>query len=426
MKANGLKVVGFALMQLLTQKVAGIDWRFFQGAFLVSGGMLLARLFGLGFSLILARTLAPDDFGTVQYTLAAANILAIGVQPFGQHVMARFISHNVANPERLTGIFHHGWLIFLLLLGISLLLSLLTAWFSDKLGMEVLVVVGGIALFYGYWGVCRGYLASGLLTAVYLGSNVVQFLAVLLVVGWFEINTPAVALLIYGLSYVPILLWIQGQYGLTLFPGRIGWNLQGSIIHQLMRFALPITLSHGAFMLFMSVDLIYLNQWVAPNYVGQYAFAKTLATAFSFIPMGISTLLMPRVAMTKHGNNRQIVLGSIGISLLVNLFFLFIFWFLVSWFVLTLFGDSYLAPTYVYLLLAVASIFMGIQSVITAAYVGLNRPEIETLGRVVAAVAALLCCWLLIPVYGLTGAAMSLVFGVLLSLGIYGFYFVND
>ena len=364
--------------------------------------MFAARILGLAFSLILARVLTPGDFGIIQYTLAVANILSVGIHPFGQHVVARFISSNIENKPDLAGILSHAWLVFMALLGLSLGVSLLAIWLFDDLGAEVLAVVVGIALFYGYWGASRGYLAPGRLTAAYLGSNIVQFVAVLLIVGWLEIRRPALALLIYGLSYLPVLVWLQWKYGLPLYLSSgielvksslpkalfrklyaapfqndcsIDTEIDPSIVRGLLRFAIPVTLSHAAFMLFLSVDLIYLNWWLSPEVVGQYALAKTLATAFSFIPMGIATLLMPKIAQMGNGDGGRIVSGSVGASLLVNILFLGFFWATVNWFVRTFFGESYLAPLNIYLLLAAVSILMGIQSVLTAAYVGANRPE---------------------------------------------------
>ncbi len=424
-----------------------MDWSFVRGSAIVSAGMLIARLLGLGFSLILASVFAPEDFGHVQYTLAVAAILAIVVHPFGQHVIARFISSGLGtaaeeSPEALEhlqnvqhqceqhrdgelratsveSMLNNAWVLFLLLLGLTLFVTLVVAWRSPDLGFELLFVVFGIALFYAYWGVSRGYMRPGRLTAAYLGSNVVQIIAVGLLIWLLEIRSTGLALAIYGLSYVPAILWMQRFYPLPLHLDLKFEKIQRSVMGQLLRFTVPITFSHGAYMLFGAADLLFLNRLVDAGGVGRYALAKTLATAFSFVPMGIATLLMPQIASTSAANSRILLVRSVLASMVINLIFLGGFWLLVRWFVSTFFGATYLASTSLYLMLALSAMMLGIQSIVAAVFVGSNQPQIETAGRSVATIFVLVGCWWLIPVYGEMGAAMSVLGGSIAALGTY-------
>ena len=69
-----------------------LDWDFIRGSAALSVGMAVARVLGLAFSLLLAASFSPDDYGIFQYGLMLGLIFCIGTHPFGQHVIARFIA----------------------------------------------------------------------------------------------------------------------------------------------------------------------------------------------------------------------------------------------------------------------------------------------------------------------------------------------
>lgn len=405
--------------------------------------MLVARVLGLGFSLILAKVLTPDDFGYIQYALAVASVLAVVAHPFGQHVLARFISGgqqglaglnagvSQSSHERtaradsgstdvsLDTLLSNCWIVFVCLLGLTLLASSGFIWISSDLGFELLPVVFGIAFFYAYWGVSRGYMRSGLLTTSYLGSNVVQLLLISLLIWYLEIHSTALALIIYGLSYIPVIVWLQTQFPLKIYFNLSKERMDFGLIKKVLRFSIPITLSHAAFMLFVATDILLLNRMVEPDVVGRYALAKTLATAFSFVPMGIATLLMPRIAGADSGNHLSLLYRSVLASLGINIMFLCGFWLLVEWFVHLFFGIEYLVGINIYMILAFGAMMLGIQSIAAATYVGRSRPEIETMGRGIAALCVFVGCWLLIPRFGEAGAAVSVLAGSIAALLVY-------
>ena len=399
-------------------RLRSLDWNFIKGSALLSVGTALARVLGLAFSLVLAGAFSPKDFGEIQYALTLALMVSIGTMPFGQHVLARFIGKHNDDVDHLPVILSNAWGVLVGLFGLTLLVAIPVLYMIGQPNLGILIVFGGVTLFYIYWGLASGYQAPGRLTVVYLGSNIVQIILVYLLIYILEIHSPLLALVIYGASYLlPIALLqifrpLYTSFKLTL--------IRKDVIKSLIRFSLPVWASHAGYLLYASLDIILLEHFSGLEAVGIYRLAGTLAYVFLFVPTGISTLLLPKAANLPQKNYRQIIIQTSALTLTVNGVILIIYLVLVKWFVQSVFGIGYLAGMSTYVILALSAILLGVHALITAVLVGSGRPEIETVSRGVAVVGLAVAGWLLIPVYGPLGAAIASLVGAIAALMTYG------
>lgn len=393
------------------------DANLISGSALLSLGMILARVFGLAFSLVLAAALSPEAFGAVQYGLTAGQILAIGAQPFGQHVLAWFVGRYHRHPERLSQFLSSG----LCILGGLVALTLLVASFfpspSAEVAIGALTVAVGFSAFYAYWGLATGLQSPLRLTAVYLGSNIVQIILTLLLFYGLQVSSPLVALMIYGLSYfVPLALaqWLQP------LPVRVGlaWVDRGSA-GAMIRFAGPIWVSHACFTLATTLDVLLLQHFCGAAEVGTYTVARTMALVFGFVPTSIAALLMPRIAgASGEGENRSVGM-TLALSILVNGAILIVYLLLAPWFVATVFGAEYVTDLATYVLLAVSGMLAGVSSIITAVVVGRGQPDLESFSRLAALFVSAGAGWVLVPLYGTAGAAGAVCASTATALAVY-------
>jgi len=385
---------------------------------LISIGTATARILGLAFSLILAADFSADQYGEIRYAIAVASIIAMGTMPFGQHVIPRFVSKYRTDENKLDSTLSNSFLVLPAIFLVTLLIAIPILLYLGKFNVGILAIFLGETLFYTYWGLTRGFLEPKRLTAAYLGSNLVQILLVIIFIHFLGIQSSTLALLIYGLSYLlPLAL-------LVIFkplPGHIRYSLiNWTMVKNLLRFSLPIWISHICFTLSLTFDFLILERAGSADQLGAYSLSKTLSTMFLIIPSGISTLLMPKVASTPQTKHRQSLIRMLGISLSINVIVLIIYLPLVQPLTLRIFGADYLVPLSVSLLLALYMVTYGIHGLITAVFVGSGRPQIESISRIFELVATVLGCWFLIPAFGPLGAASAMLAGKIIALLAYG------
>lgn len=407
-----------ANMRWFTRNFKGLDWSLIKGSTLLSIGTALARILGLAFSLVLAAAFPANEYGDIRYAIAVASIVAIGTMPFGQHVIARFVGKYRNDETKLDSVLSNSFLILVLIFIATLLIGTPILYALGIFNIGILAIFFGETLFYTYWGLSSGFLEPGRLTVAYLGSNIVQILLVLILIQALGIHSTTLALLIYGLSYLlPVTL-------LVIFwplPGRFQRSLiDKSVIGELLRFSFPVWISHACFTLSLSIDFILLERLGSARQLGAYSLSKTLASMFLIVPIGISTLLMPKVAASSQREHRHLLNRLVIISLLVDGLALMCYLPLARPLTLRIFGPDYLVPLGVTFLLSMYMILYGVHGLITAVFVGSGKPQIETASRIVELIAIFIGCWFLIPGLGALGAAIALLVGKVLALLAYG------
>lgn len=389
----------------IRQKIVGLDWGFIKGSALLSVGTALARALGLAFSLVLAGAFSPGDYGSIQYSLMLALFFSIATQPFGQHVLARFIAKHKNDPQELTRILTNSWIVLAALFLLTLLIIIPILISIHALSIGILTVFLGTTVFYAYWGLSRGFLAPYRLTLVFLASNLVQLVFTLIFIYGLNVRSPEAALIIYGLSYfVPLAF---AQYVLPLPVSFWVSAISAEIIKKLMRFSGAIWLSHAAFMLSTSAHIFFLKWFLGTEAVGVYSVASTMTIVFGFIPLAVSTLVLPEVTNMSRDKCIQLLKKALALSIFINLVGLIIYILMVRWFVQTMFGQAYVVSLPVYIVIALSAIILGAHGIVTAVLFGVGRPIYDTISRVAGLAVLIFACWFLIPIYGLSGAAMA-------------------
>ena len=415
---SGTSIVSSSARVKIAEKVQGVDWSLLMGSAWLSVGSAVARVLGLCVSLMLAAAFSASDFGVIRYGIALASIVAMGTQPFGQHVIARFVGRNRGAPAKIDASLSNLFFILPIVFAVSFLFAVPVLRYLGTFNIGIMVIFAGQTLFYTYWGLSSGFLEPRRLTAAYLGSNLCQIMLVFLLIQQLGIKSPTAAFLVYGLSYVLPVTLLGVWWPL---PGKAKRHLiQGKAIAELLRFSVPIWISHSCYVVGSSMDLLILQRNVSSAELGAYSLSKTLATVFAFVPEGIATLLMPKVAASAKQAHRQILSRMLVASLLVNGVVLVTYLPVVRPFTARIFGADYLVFLSVSILLALGMIASGMHSMITAVFVGSGKPGAESISRIMDLAATSLGCWFLISHHGGLGAAISMLMGKIAALVTYG------
>jgi O-antigen/teichoic acid export membrane protein len=388
-------------------RIGSRDFAFLTDSMLLTVGIALARVLGFGFSFILARKLSPDNFGFIQYSITVGGLVAVGTQPFVQHVLARFVAKNQNDSERLAQTLHATWFILLGATALTILIAVPLLVLSNHFHIGVMVIFIGQTLFYCYYGLARGFMASRRLLAAYLGSNFVQLIAIIVFYELGSTQSPTPALLIYGLSYLIPIAALQVWRPLPL-KLRFGMP-DKAITFELLRFTVPVWISHATYIFFTGMDVLLVERYMDTGSVGVYTLTKTLSLLFSFVPIGLNTILMPKIAASPANQHIRLLKKTLFFALLANGAALLVFVLTYRWFVGMVFGESYILPTEVMLMLVIAEILFGFHGIITSMFVGGNKPHLETISRTIILIFAFVTGVVLIPQLGLLGAGLMLL-----------------
>jgi O-antigen/teichoic acid export membrane protein len=404
--------------------ISQLDVSLLRGSAVITIGTIVAR--GVGFigSFLLARFFDPADFGIIQYAFALAAIIAIGTQPLGQHVVARYIGKSKDKPEEVQETLTNIIVILVAIFGLSTLLAVVFLLFTEKFNAGILVIFFGLTIFYAYLGLARGFLASGRFIAADIGSSSLKALMLVIFIGMLGKKFTLLAIFILGLSFLipPILLQ-------TFWPLEITFDkklLNKQIAKGIFRFSLPIWLSHASYMIYTTIPLLFLEHYTDNTTVGIFSLAVTLSILFSFFPTGFSTLLMPMIAGASNQRHKTLLANALGITMLANITLLMVYYFIAPWMVGLLFGRDYLAFPSLFILMAIVATFVGAHGIFTSVFVGKDRAQEETKSRLVVVVVTVMGCWLLTPTYGALGAAWASLLGIICGLTVYGVVFKRE
>lgn len=403
--------------------ISQLDWPLLKGSAIITTGIIVARGIGFVVSSLQARYFEPADFGIIQYAISLAGILAIGIQPVGQHVIARYIGKGMNDPDELRITMSNIWALMAVIFCTSLVLGTLILSATGKFHIGILVIFIGTSSFYTYWGLARGYLASSRLIMADVGNNLVQAILLVGLVGVLGIKSSTLAMLIQGLScFVPLIL-LQSFWPLDITFSR---NLiSTSVIQDIFKFSVPIWVSHASFILYMNVALIFVEHQIGIEAVGIFSLASTLSIMFSFIPSGLSTFLMPRIASTERSLHRGLLMNALGMAMLANIFLLIVYYFTAPWLIEKLFGPEYYTTPLLFLLMPIVMTLGGVHGVITSVFVGRGRAQEETKSRLLTVAVTVMGCWLFIPIYGVIGAAEAMLIGISSGLALYAIIYLK-
>jgi len=401
-----------------------LDWSLLRDSAVLTFGMVLARGVGLIVSMLQARLFKPADFGVIQYAISVAGIIAIGLQPFGQHVLTRYIGMLQDKPAQLREYLSNIWIMMGIVFFISLGIAVPVLLYAGDFNFGTLVIFFGISAYYAYYGLARGFLASGRLVLVDVGNNLLQVILILWLIQLLNIKSTLLAMFIQGMAcFIPILLL---QYFWPL-PNAFDRKLiNRDAAKDILKFSIPVWVSHASYILYTTIAVLFLEHFTDNATVGVFSLATTLSIALSFIPNGLATFLMPKVAGEPDKRHKVLLFNALGLAGLSSVVLLSAYYFLAPWLVEWMFGSEYLVFPEIYLLMAIVATLIGIHSIITSVYVGKGRAHEETKSRLVALAATFAGCWLLIPSYGLAGAAWATMLGVISGLIVYGYIYLRD
>lgn len=178
----------------------------------------------------------------------------------------------------------------------------------------------------------------------------------------------------------------------------------------------PMALSAVAYFLMQTVDIIFLGKFEDFDTVAHYAVAVKLATVTTIALISVNVIIAPKIAelfsSSKMEELKRLIQQGIKMTLLLSIPGILILAIFNNFF-LSLFGSGYTAATialYVLLVGQAINIFCGS----APAYLNMTNKQTILQRTLFLGLVINICLnWLLIPYYGMEGAAFSTAFSML-------------
>ncbi len=398
----------------LLKIVDNIGWLFFDKVLRMGVGLLVG--------VWVARYLGPEQFGLLNFAtafiglfgaIAGLGLQGIVVRDIVRDPTTARLTLGTAAVLQLVG----GLVAFLLILGTITYLRP-----DDTLSRTIVAIMGATMLFKAgelgtYWfeSQVQSKYTVWVQNGIFLVFAVVK---VALILGHGPLIAFVWAMLIEAMVIAVILTVVVGLYG----PKLSSLCASADRAKTLLRDSLPLILSGLSIMLYMKIDQIMLGQMIGDEAVGIYSAATRISEVWYFIPMAVVASVFPAILEAKNRSETQylarlqklydlMVIMSLAVAIPMT--------FLSDSIIGLLFGTAYAEAGIVLAIHIWASVFVFLGVASSRWFLAENRQWLNLQRTVLGALANIALNIVLIPKYGVTGAAFALVISQALASWLY-------
>ena len=398
------------------------------GAGLIFGAFIASKLFGYIYTIIIARFLGPSDFGIFSEATAVIGIItAIVVLGLPAGILHFYVAHtSQGNKAKARGSVFAG-------LKIHLASS----------------VIGGVLLF-----VFADFIAVNIFADPMLGP-ILRIFAVMLP---FSVFTTDLMMIIQASRIIKYKLYVRNfieifvKLGLTVLLFFIGYGLMGAIwglmlsavaaflfglyyvnkhifkirdlstkpvynYRELFRYSWPL-FAVGIFIFLMSTtDLLMLGYFGVASDVGIYNIARVVAVLLTIVPMGFLSMFLPtitaqyarRETSALRTTFKTVTRWSFYLSLPMAAFMLLFPMQIID----VMFGAEYSAAAYPMYFLVTSFFIASFMRANNEILQGIRRTKLIFFNTVFSGVLNIILNAIMIPLYGLPGAAAATMIAVI-------------
>jgi O-antigen/teichoic acid export membrane protein len=389
----------------------------------IFGAELLRMALGFLASILIARGLGPQGYGSYAVLMATVAIL-MTLSDFGLTPAAvRFLAQTGDVPSEQRRVMA----VYAVLKGgavAAILVTVLVAapWLSgpalsrpdlDTLLRLAALLLLSSALMSFVMTLFQGMRRFREYSSLQPLNPAATLLAIALLAVWGRLNVASVILVSVAAPFVPFLVGviIARRRNIPL-PGLPDFDLSGHW-RTLVRFSKWLWISSLFAIVASRLDLLLLNRFSQPEQVGAYALALGLATKLAVVNGSLITVLLPTVsAFRSRGEFTRFARTNVRRSLMLATLLLLAGLPLAQPLILGIYGESYAASTGIFrVLLFVVAVELAATPFVLFAY-PLDLPKALAAGEMVKTALLGVAGVLLVPVFGPTGMAVAKLIAV--------------
>jgi PST family polysaccharide transporter len=374
------------------------------------------RLLRLGLGLFVgvwvARYLGPDKFGLLTYTVVLVSFFASTSMLGLQNVIVREIASGTEDPRMILGC-GAGFQLIAGVVSYALLILFISIARPEDKFLHVAVAIVGISTIIKPFDTIRFWYESQVHSKYVIWSDSV--------IGLIFASAKVIAIL-YNSSLIVFFIIVAaeavilcaGLYLVALktpsFPH--GWRFNWRYGRAMVRDGWPFLLSGMASLIYMRVDQIIIGEMLGNKSVGIYAAAARLSEIWYMVPSILVTSVMPGlISLRKIDHDLYLRRLQIlfDVLILFSVFIALLTTFLAEFIIQFLYGNSYIGAADILKIQIWSGVFVAIGVARGPWIVAEGLQKFTTAYIVVAMMVSVTVNWLMIPLYGTLGAAISSV-----------------
>lgn len=372
---------------------------------------MLRMVAGLLVGIWVARYLGPAQFGVFSYAVAFAALFSAIAKLGLDNIMVRDL---VRVPDQRDS--YLGTAFWLKLIGAIVMLALiaLSTQFTSNdatTNLYIFIIASGtifqafeVVDFYFQSKVLSKFVSICKLTQLLISSLIKLYLIFIQAdLFWF------VLISLVDQFTLAVSLFFAYRYQKV---GGFYRQFDRTIAKQLLHDSLPLIFSGLVIAIYMRIDQIMIKEILGEKEVGLYSAAVRISEVWYFIPMIIANSLFPSIVNTKKVSEELyyarlqrlytlMVWVAISIALPMT--------FLSDWLITLLYGEAYRAAGQVLMIHIWAGVFVFLGVASSKWFISEGLQKYSTINTVFGAIVNVLLNFLLIPKYGIYGAAIATV-----------------
>jgi len=174
----------------------------------------------------------------------------------------------------------------------------------------------------------------------------------------------------------------------------------------------------------LRLDQLMLAAMASNVAIGLYVIAVRLSEMTTLAADAIADALMPEVAASSSSERAEKLWArSMRLAIYMNVLLLPVLWLVAPLMLRILFGEKFVPATSAFRWLLVAAVVWSLGSIVISALRGFGYPGMSTIARFSGAVVTAVGLLILLPRFGITGAAIASLIGytVMLTVALVGF-----
>jgi len=400
------------------QTVLNVGWLFFDKGLRMGVGIIVTAW--------IARFLGPEQYGIWNYAIAFVALFSTLATLGLDGIVVREV---VTSPESKYAILGSAFLLRLAggVLALFALSGLMLALKPGNVLLHYLLVLTAGAFLFQPFEVIDLYFQSRVLSKHSILAKdtafvVVTLLRIGLIVSSASLLAFAGAALLevaLGSAFLIIAYAIHGE-------SIRRWMARTSVAMKLVRDSWPLVFSGLVVMIYMRIDQIMIGEMIGEREVGLYSAAVRLSELWYFVPMAIAGSMFPRIVELRMSDMKQytrrmqqmydfLTWSSVAGALLLSFF--------AGPIIDMLYGRQYVEAAAVLRIHAWTGVFVSLGVASGKHLLAENLTVIAFYRSASGAIVNVLANLLLIPRYGVIGAAFSTLFSQMLAA--YGFDIVK-
>lgn len=364
---------------------------------------------GVFVGIYIARYLGPEKYGVLSYSLAIS-AFALAISKLGMDaVLVRELSVKHAKTDLLIGT--SFWLMLMAAI-VCYLIMLVGVWLlNESSDIKLYILLMSSSVFFSVFLVGDYYFQANVeakfsamckvftllimsiakLVLVFLGADIFYFVLF--------------ALFDHVLLAFFLFFFICKIHGIRIFK-----FFNKGVAKVMLRSSLPMVLTAVASLIYMRIDQVMIRSMLGMHEVGIYSAAVRVYEAWIVFPYIVTVSLIPAIVRLKEGDKKNyhlrleqlfklVIWMSVAVAVIVTL--------LGEQVMVFAFGDSYASSGPVLSIVMWTAVLASIGSV-SARFFNVERMERKIASRtILAAVMNVLLNYIMIPAYGIEGAAIS-------------------